>query len=344
MSLRPQGFERRDVIVIAILLAVVLLAIVARLAVGESIPRHDDRTIDWEVYGDMIRLRLDRVVLALTVGVALATSGVLLQALLRNHLASPYVLGLSSGAAVGVMVSRLLPVYIAASWVGYAGTHAAAIVGAGASMLIVYTLSQKRGWVDPLGLLLVGVILNAIAGALIMFIQYLVPSSVRGDMLSWMMGHLNESLSWATVGPVVGVTVLGWGAAVWLGRSMDVATFSDSEAHAMGLHLPRLRLVLFVLAGVLTAGAVLLAGPIGFVGLICPHLVRLLIGPRHRPLLVGSALAGAGLLVLADGAIKLIDVSVYSIGQLPVGVLTALIGGPLFLVLLRPQVGRGTDS
>lgn len=347
MNVQRLGFERRDVIVIGVLFLAVCLAVVLRLVIGEPIPRSADGAIVWKDYGQMLSLRSSRIVIALTVGVALAVSGALLQALLRNRLASPYVLGLSSGAAVGVMVHLYVlhaSVSVATAWLEYGGSHVAALLGAGISMLIVYSLSQKRGWVDPIGLLLVGVILNAIAGALIMFIQYLVPNGLRGDMLSWMMGRLNDSVGEWTLVPVVLMTTVGWAIAVWLGRSMDVATFSDTEAHALGLNLQRLRLIMFVLAGALTAGAVVLAGPIGFVGLICPHLVRLLIGPRHRALIVAAALTGAGLLVLADAVIKWIDVYVYPIGQLPLGVLTALIGGPLFLVLLRPQLGRGTEQ
>ena len=129
---------------------------------------------------------------------------------------------------------------------------------------------------------------------------------------------------------------------------MDVAVFSDTEAHALGVDVRRLRLVLFMLAGLLTAGSVLLAGPIGFVGLICPHLVRLAIGPRHRALIAGSALAGAALMIAADTMVKLLAspqvaswLGTSNQGLLPIGVLTAMIGGPLFLWMLRPHLGRG---
>lgn len=322
---------------VLILLTVMLAAVAAaRLLVGEAIPVTEGGEVNWPLLEQYLLLRRDRLLIGLIVGAALAISGTLLQSLLRNPLASPYILGLSSGAALGVMIAW-------AGWLPWAmqvSTAGAALGGAVLTMLIVYLLAQKRGRLDPLGLLLVGVIVNAINGAAIMCINYINPHGIRGDMVRWMMGHLDDNVAMETILIVGGVTVAGGLIAFLLGRSMDVATFDDAEAHSLGLQPGRLRLLLFTIAGVLTAGAVMLAGPIGFVGLICPHIVRLMAGPSHRTVIVGAALAGGIVVVGADTGIKYVA-SVANVGLMPIGVLTALIGGPAFLLLLRAQLGRG---
>jgi len=333
--------------VVLIGLGVVLaIACVLRLVVGESIGVPGETVFRW---------RLERLLIGVSVGAALAVGGVLLQALLRNALASPYILGISSGAAVGVMGTTYLAeigLLGASSAIALGANHAGAVLGAIATLAVVYMLSQKGGFVDPLGLLLVGVVVNAINGAAIMFINYMVPHQLRPNLAVWMMGYFNEHATLPSMWPwraafwgspiiiVLIVTAAGIAVAVKLSRSMDVATLGDDEAESVGLNLPRLRLALFTLAGVLTAGTVVLAGPIGFVGLICPHLVRVMVGPGHRVLVIGSALAGAALLVGADVLIRLADVGQ---GLMPIGVLTALIGGPVFLWMLRPKLGRGVD-
>jgi len=314
-----------------------LAAGAARLLIGEDVPVTSAGDVDWLMLQQYLELRLDRLVAGATVGAALGVSGVLLQALLRNPLASPYILGISSGAALGVMVAW-------AGWLSMLGemaTHTAAFTGAIVTMLVVYTLGQRRGWIDPLGLLLVGVIVNAINGAAIMFIHTLAPQGHRSGIFSWMMGYLNQDASTAEVVTIAVITLIGIVIALVLGRSLDVATLSDAEARSLGLNLKGLRLFVFGLAGLLTAMSVALAGPIGFVGLIGPHLVRLLVGPRHRVVVIGSALAGAALVVGADAAVKAFDVYVERVGLLPIGAVTALIGGPTFILMLRPRMGRG---
>jgi len=327
----------RSVTVLLVLLVLLCIVSVLRLVTGE--------TFGWPGSNEVLSLRIDRLLIGLTVGAGLAVAGALLQGLLRNPLASPYILGVSSGAALGVMVGWM-------GWLAVIGPvddHLAALGGAAVTLVIVLLLAQKRGRLDPLGLLLVGVIVNAINGAAIMFINYLSPHGLRGNMALWLLGYFNEDVAsevlytfggtgLTTLHLAAGATGLCIIAAVAMGRGLDVASFADDEAHAMGVNLALLRLVMFALAGVMTAAAVVLAGPIGFVGLICPHIVRLAAGPHHRTLLIGSALAGAGLIVGADVAVKQLDVGQ---GMMPIGVLTALIGGPVFVILLRPQLGRG---
>lgn len=305
----------------------VVAAGAGRLVIGDR--------VGWPVDSDVLAIRVDRLMIGLSVGAALSVSGVLLQALLRNPLASPYVLGVSSGAALGVIVAW-------AGWLSVTGglaTHSAAMLGAGLTMLAVYLLAQKRGRVDPIGLILVGVIVNSINGAAIMFLNYLNPHGVRGDMVRWLMGHLDDGVTRSWIITIGVLTLLGTAIAARIGPAMDVASFGDDEAASLGVHLAGLRLVMLGVSGVLTAGSVVLAGPVGFVGLVCPHGVRLVMGPSHRWLVIGSALAGAATVVAADALIKLASVET-GIGLMPLGVLTALIGGPIFLLLLRREIGR----
>ncbi|MBI1372910.1 MAG: iron chelate uptake ABC transporter family permease subunit [Phycisphaera sp.] len=332
----------RDIVALTVLALVLAAAAAARLIIGERVPINAGGAIDWDLLHTYLALRRDRLIMGATVGVALGVSGTLLQALLRNPLASPYILGVSSGAALGVMTA----------WTGVLAalgpmaTHSAALAGALITMIVVYTLGQRRGWIDPVGLLLVGVIVNAINGAAIMFLHTVVPAARRSGIFDWMMGYLADGTSSSEVVTLGVLTLTGVAIAITFGRSLDVATLSDAEAQSLGLNLRRLRLVVFILAGLLTAMSVALAGPIGFVGLIAPHLVRLMVGPRHRPVIIGSALAGAALVVGADTAVKALEMALrewggVEIGLLPIGAVTALIGGPLFIAMLRPQLGRG---
>lgn len=294
--------------------------------------------------------RFQPLITGAVVGAALSVSGVLLQALLRNPLASPYILGISSGASLGVMVALYLPIgaTAGATLLAVGVEHLAALAGAMLTMLVVYALAQRRGWIDPLELLLVGIVVNAINGAAIMFVNYLMPHGKRADIALWMMGYFNQAISigswpwhgafWVSPIALIGIlTVAGIAIAYRMGAAMDVATLGDDEAHGVGLNLGLLRFGLFALAAVLTSGTVVLAGPISFVGLICPHVVRLLIGPSHRLLVIGSALAGSTLVIGADAGIRLLS---REGGLKPVGLLTALIGGPVFLWLLRRGAAR----
>lgn len=271
------------------------------------------------------------------VGAALAISGLLLQVMLRNALASPFVLGVSGGAGLGVIVALYLEAVLGWSWMAAGGQLPPALLGALITLVLVYGLGQRRGWLDPLSLVLVGMIVAAMCGALIMFFQHLVPHGLRGDLIVWLMGSIPEQVPAGRLG-LVSVIVLG--AAIMsgrLGRAMDAATLGDEEATSVGLALGPLRLMMFLMAGVLAAVAVALAGPIGFVGLVSPHLARLLMGPRHGPLVLASALLGIIIVVGADVARQGLD---FGAGRMPIGVFTALLGGPTFIWLLRTGRGR----
>ena len=277
--------------------------------------------------------RLTSIAVAATVGAALAVSGVLLQALLRNPLASPFVLGLSSGAGLGVTLGMYLAWQFGFAMVNYGGPFGAAIVGSLVVLMIVYLLGQRRGMLEPLSLLLVGIVVSAVCGAFMMFLQQLVPQGLHAEMARWMFGNIPQGLDSTVLITVAIVTVASIALAASLGGSMDAATLSDDEVRSIGVSLGRLRVVLLILAGILAAGAVAISGPIAFVGLIAPHIARLIVGPHHRVLVIASALAGVVILISADIASQ--AMSVFSAGILPVGIFTALLGGPMFIWLLR---------
>jgi len=278
-------------------------------------------------------LRLFRLFLAVLVGVALAGSGVALQALLRNPLAEPFILGLSTGAAAGVMLLE---------WLNRTGErlvaaqHVGAVLGAVLSMLVVYAASRRNGVIDPLGLLLVGVVVSTINGALVVFLHYIMAQTASPTISRWIMGYLHEELGAGSVWMAATTIGAGFALLLYAGRSMDVATFSDDEAQSLGVNLALLRKLLFLAASALAAAAVLLAGPLAFVGFVCPHLGRLMFGPGHRVLLGASALLAAALLLLADTAIVYVDVR-WNMGQLPLGIFTAVVGGVLFISILRTR-------
>jgi iron complex transport system permease protein len=271
-------------------------------------------------------LRWPRVAAAFTTGALLATAGVLMQVLLRNPLADPYVLGISGGAATGALLAMLFALP------GLA-LHGAAFGGALLSMLLVFALAHGRGSWSGERLLLTGVVVAAGWGALIGFLLAISPERGLRGMLFWLMGDLSYAAA-----PQAGALVLlaGLALAIALGRPLNILARGALGAAALGVPVTALRRLVYVLASLLTATAVTLAGNIGFVGLIVPHMLRLLGLRDHRLLLPAAALLGGSLLVIADTLAR----TVLAPRQLPVGILTALLGVPLFLVLLRHAHAR----
>lgn len=322
----PVPMTRRAVICFGLLLATLVAAMLLRLMVGSA-------SLSWPD-GAVLDIRLARVATGVIVGAALGVGGVLLQCLLRNPLASPDLVGLASGAGLGVMIAAYVAFRAGAQAVGIGPSAGAALVGSLGALGLVYALSQRRGLLEPVSLILVGVVVSIMCSAIGMFFQQMLPD--RGLSVSrWMLGALSDDAGWTQItaaGAVVaGAIVLG----CVLGPAMDAASLSDDEARSIGVPLAGLRVTLFLTAGALSAAAVMLAGPIGFVGLICPHVVRLGAGPAHRPLVLGAAIAGAALIVAADVLVKAIDLGS---GRLPIGVLTSVLGGPLLVVMLRRQL------
>jgi len=309
---------------------VALLAVTAAIAVLCSLAGQ------YRLTPEIWRVRLFRAGAAAVVGAALAVAGLALQALLRNPLAEPYILGISSGAGVGVLCGLALATSLALpTW---ATTPALALVGGLATAAVVYGIAQRRGRLDPYVLLLAGVMINVFNGALILVILQFAKPTEMIHFIGWGMGKVPE---WMWSDPVMlavcgGLVLAGWGAMFVRGAAFNALGLGDEVAGSSGVSVHALRVQTFVVASLMTAMAVALAGPIGFVGLIVPHVCRILLGPDHRLLAIVSGFAGAIFLMAADTLCRMID-RWTGLGELPVGVVTALAGGPFFIYLLRGQ-------
>ena len=287
--------------------------------------------------------RIGPVLLASLVGAALAAAGVAYQAVLRNPLAEPYLLGVSSGASLAVFVWAM-PFAAAAPLLAGVSQQAFAFAGALASVGVVFVLAQRRGRLEPVQMVLVGVIVNAINGALFLLLYHLNLSSdltqSTGGPLRFLVGGINADLARGQTAAALACVVTGWVVLMAMSGPLNVATLGESEAEALGVRIHRLRWGAMAAASLVTAAAVSVSGPIGFVGLVCPHLVRLVAGRDQRRLLPLATALGAGLLAAADAASRLLSARQLTGTRLPVGVLTALLGGPFFLVLLAQSRRR----
>jgi iron complex transport system permease protein len=315
--------KRRATLRLALLLVIAAFSIAVAVLIGSV-------TLDWQgvIEGDMSRtilldLRLPRALGAFACGGLLALAGALMQVLLRNPLADPYVLGVSGGAAVGALLAMLLGG--AALVVG-----GAAFSGAFAAMLLVFALAHGEGSWTQTRLLLTGVIVASGSGAVVTLILALAPEQALRGMLFWLMGDAGQISD-----PLPALALLCVGLAIAMPYARDLNALARGEvlAQALGVRVGRLRGLVYFLAALLTAGAVTTAGSIGFVGLVVPHLARMLIGNDQRLLLPTAVLAGGALLTLSDTLAR----TIIAPQQLPVGVLTALLGVPLFLFLLSRQ-------
>ena len=268
----------------------------------------------------ILELRLPRTLSAFATGGLLAVAGALMQVLLRNPLADPYVLGLSGGAAVGALLAMLA---------GAAGflISGSAFAGAMLATLLVFGLAHGSGSWTPSRLLLTGVVVAAGWGAIITLILSMTPASRLPGMLYWLMGDLSNA---ATPWPGLTILLLVCLMVFPLGRALNVLARGSLQAAALGVSVRPLEWSIYLMASLLTASAVTMAGSVGFVGLVVPHMLRLALGNDQRLILPACALAGGTLLVLADTLARVMVAP----EQLPVGVITALIGVPTFLYLL----------
>lgn len=279
---------------------------------------------DYEIF---VRVRLPRIILACLVGAALACSGVVFQALLRNPLADPYILGISSGAGLGAIIA----VISGLNWTLWGRSPIAvfAFVGALGTVWLVWFIGRLTGKYYVTGLLLAGVVVNAFFSAMIMFLTSISKAEQVHATIFWLMGNMTEEdflVLWIGAGCVVGGIV----ALFFIGPQLNALSFGPEVARSMGVNIRRTRLLAFAIAAGITAIAVSLSGLVGFVGLVVPHGVRLVLGPDHRQLLPLSGIVGAIFLVVADTLAR----TIIAPAQLPVGVITAIIGGPFFLILL----------
>lgn len=309
-------------VALALLVSLLAVALALRLLVapggGLGLPENS-----W-VWG----IRLDRAIAAVIVGVCLGTAGVALQAMLRNPLASPDLLGMSAGAVLAVTLARAVGLGIR--------DDIAALIGSIGALGLVLLLGRRRGQVEPVTLILVGVALAIGLGSLASAVRAIMPPSARPEG-TWFFGSLTESLALHEIVLAGGLALAGVLWVAWRGRALDAAAMGEDEALTSGVPLKRLRIEMVLVAGVLTAVAVVLAGPIAFLGLVCPHLVRMLMGPRHTPLVFGAAMAGAVLMLVSDSVVRVLPLET---GRLPTGVVVAVLAAPVLVVILRSQASK----
>lgn len=275
----------------------------------------------------MMHLRLPRVLMGFLIGASLASVGVALQALLRNPLADPYVLGVSSGAALGASLAMLFGIGTTLAFLPALPLFG--FVGGLLSLVVIYRLAQSRGNLPIQSLLLAGVILNAILTAVIMFITSIMEPTRSAGLMAWLMGSLTApgypALAVLALYVVGGMTIL-----MQKAHTLNILTLGEEMARSLGVETELVKKQLFALTALLTGAVVSVSGMIGFVGMVVPHAVRMLVGSDHRVLLPASALVGGMFLALSDTIAR----TVLAPTEIPVGIVTALAGGPLFLYLL----------
>ncbi|MFE5537058.1 FecCD family ABC transporter permease [Streptomyces sp. NPDC056492] len=335
---RAPGARTGAVLIVALVLALAGLALVSagvgaygipvgdvlgsvqhRLGLGGAALDRVGESVLWNV-------RLPRVVLALLVGASLGCAGALMQGVFGNPLAEPGVIGISAGAAVGAVASIGLGLSFFGNWTITACAFVAGLVTVGS----VYLLSRNGGKTEVVTLILTGIAVNAFAGALIGLFVFFADSGQVNQITFWQLGSLAQA-TWPKVLAVLPCALAGLLVAPFHARKLDLLSLGERPARHLGVDVERLRLALILVVALLTAAAVAVAGIITFVGLLVPHLLRMANGPGHRFLVPGSALAGAVVLLAGDLAAR----TIARPAELPLGVLTALIGSPFFFWLLR---------
>lgn len=325
------------------LVVALVLSVIVGIIIGTvNVPLHDVWTVlSHRVLGlgkepDRLtnqiiwEFRTPRVLLGALVGAGLAVAGASLQILARNGLADPYVLGVSSGAALGAVVV----IGFGSVAAGGLSASGAAFVAAMLTLLLVFAFAQRSGQIGPTRLVLAGVAVSYLLTAATSFLQLYVKSEQLRGIVFWMLGSL-AGASWGDLGvPSLAIVI----SMIWLlarSRGLNAMTTGDDTASALGIDVPRLRIELLVLSSLLTAAAVSVSGGIGFVGLMIPHGARLIVGPDHRRMLPVCALGGGVFMVLVDLLSRIVDRP----NELPVGIFTAALGAPFFLALLRRSGG-----
>ena len=310
----------------------VLVLLIAPLVGDRGISLHGiltDHSTDRDI---LVLVRLPRILFGALVGGALAVAGVLFQALLRNSLATPFTLGISSGSSLGAVIAIWLGLDVA-----FLGLPVVVFAFAGAllTVALVFFIARSSGGLPTFTLLLAGVTLNLIFGAVVMFLHYSSNFAQSYMMTTWMMGSLNVVgyTPWARTFPLV---LLAVAIMIALSPKLNLLAAGEDWASTRGVNVPRLKTLAYFIGSILTGAVTAFSGPIGFVGLVVPHTLRMIVGPDHRLLVPGSFFVGAAFLVLCDTAAR----TLLSPTEIPVGVITALLGGPFFIALLKRKPGE----
>ncbi|WP_231978812.1 iron ABC transporter permease [Streptomyces sp. TLI_053] len=338
MPLTARRPGRTTLLTVGLAVALVVFAVLAagigayRIPLGDILASFGHRlglgghALDRVPESVLWNVRLPRVVLALLVGGSLGCAGALMQGVFGNPLAEPAVIGVSSGGAVGAVGCIVLGLDALGTWT----VTASAFVTGLLTVFAVYAMSRSGGRSEVVTLILTGVAVNAFCGALIGLFLFTADTAAISQVTFWQLGSLSQA-TWGKVLGVLPFALVGLAVAPRYARSLDLLALGERPARHLGVDVERMRLVLITLVALLTAAAVAVSGIIGFVGLVVPHLLRMLAGPGHRFLLPASALTGALVLVAADLAAR----TLAEPAELPLGVLTALIGSPFFFWLLR---------
>ncbi len=286
----------------------------------------------WRAVDETIifQIRLPRVIGGALVGAALATAGVLFQGLLRNPMADPYIIGTSAGAALGATIAMTLPINLA--FLGFGLVPAAAFIGALTTVILVYNLARVGGKTPIISMLLAGFVVSALLAAVMAFMMSMSDRFGLNlhSVYSFLMGHISVT-SWGQIAIIAPLVIGGIIGARLFASHLNAFSLGEEGAAYLGIEIERDKILILALGSLLTAAAVSISGLIGFVGLVVPHAVRLSLGPDYRFLLPASALVGATFLVIADLLARILLAPV----EIPVGVITAIIGAPFFIYLLR---------
>ncbi len=285
-------------------------------------------------YSILFDIRLPRIILGFAIGGALSLAGVILQGMFRNPLVEPYTLGISGGAAVGVCLNIVLGL---SRGLGIISLPVCGFLGAILVILFVYSLSIRKGILKIQGLLLTGVMISFISSSLIMLIMSISHTEDLHGIVFWVMGSLEEP-NWLLIKLALGIAVFGLAVSYLFCFDLNAFSLGEEEALHLGINVERTKRLLFIIASLLTGFSVSVAGIIGFVGLVVPHFIRMFVGPDHRILLISSFLCGAIFLIFCDTLARIIIAPL----ELPVGVITGILGGSLFIYALsKKQVSLG---
>jgi iron complex transport system permease protein len=337
-SPRPEGggglSVRRFIAVVGpcVLLSVAVL-LIAPLIGGRGVSLHGVLSGDSTDRDILVLVRLPRILFGALVGGSLAVAGVLFQALLRNSLATPFTLGISSGSSLGAVIAIWLGLDVV--FLGLPLISVFAFAGALLTVVLVFFIAQSSSGLPTFTLLLAGVTLNFIFGALVLFFHYSSNFAQSYMMTTWMMGSLNVVgyTPWVRTAPIVLLAVIF---VIALSPKLNLLAAGEDWASTRGVNVHRLKTISYFIGSILTGAVTAFSGPIGFVGLVVPHTLRMIAGPDHRILVPGSFFLGAAFLVLCDTTAR----TILSPTEIPVGVITALLGGPFFIALLKRKPGE----
>lgn len=335
----------RTVLTISVLCVLLVAAVLASAMIGQYAISGSDVVRSFFAYfglgtypenpviaSTLWQIRFPRVILGVLVGAGLAMAGTLMQAVFSNPLAEPGIVGVSAGSAVGASVALVFAPGLLAGF----SVPLAAFVGGMCAAFAAYFLSRSGGRAEVVTLVLVGIAITAVGNALTSAFTFVAPTSARDQIVFWQLGSL-AGATWVQVSTVAAVMCVASVGVAVIARKLDVLALGDRAAEHVGINVQGLRCGAIALAALFTSAAVAYAGIIAFVGLIVPHLLRLILGPRNRILLPATALGGAVLITLADLAAR----TIVPFADLPIGIFTALVGGPTFFALLKVKLHLG---